>query len=102
MYDRYLSDTAGGSTNTDSGNTMAYDLGVISIFLMLVFYVISNGVISKYHVKINLIKLFLDRLSPSMFPINSSFNGFELHHLPVCPRQQKGYSDQHCFKRLHL
>lgn len=53
MYDRYLSDTAGGSTNTDSGNNLAYDLGVISIFLMLVFYVISNGVISKYHVKIH-------------------------------------------------
>lgn len=50
---RYLG--GGGSSHNPAGGTtqkhnLAYDLGIISIFLMLVFYVISNGIITKNHV----------------------------------------------------
>lgn len=48
---RYLGETSGGSNTTSTTQNLSYDIGLISIFLLLVFYVISNGIISKYHVK---------------------------------------------------
>lgn len=63
-YNRFLADSGHGTNSHGTHGTttkttgLSYDLGVISIFLMLVFYTISNGIIAKYHVSLRLFKYF--------------------------------------------
>ena len=40
----------GGGGGGQTSNDFSFDLALIAIFSMLVVYVISNSVISKYHV----------------------------------------------------
>lgn len=91
MQESSTSIQSGHSSGTsEESHDLAYDLALIAIFAMLLFYVISSSVIAKKHVSIKFSKfdyylLFLDWLATPKCSLGRHVHGPFLHHLSLRP-----------------